>query len=181
MQVSDTIQPKDNEGVLHVPAGCGLGLWFNGNTYSVKVSTNETNGRIAFVEASIPPGCGSPPHIHLREDEIFYLLSGELEFLDSDRTFLARQGDFVMIPRGRRHRFMNVGVHVAKTIFLFTPAGFERLFLEMGRPAKAGEPAPLWGPEEMARVTDLAPLFGFELVPDAVFQRPSGRESEPGP
>jgi mannose-6-phosphate isomerase-like protein (cupin superfamily) len=55
----------------------------------------------------------------LPKDEMFFLISGELEFLDSDRTFLAKQGDFVMIPRGRRHCFKNVSTHAVKAIFLF--------------------------------------------------------------
>ena len=157
---------QDAPAVIHVPAGEGLGLWFNGNTYSVKVGHGDTDGKLAFVEASIPPGCGSPPHIHLREDEVFFLLSGELQFLDGDRTFLARQGDFVMIPHGRRHCFQNVSVHVTKTIFLFAPAGFDQLFLEMGQPAQAGQASPLWTEQEMARVVDLAPKIGFELALD---------------
>lgn len=160
---------QHKSGAIHVPAGCGKCLWFNGNTYSIKVGHDDTDGRVACIEASVPPGAGSPPHRHLREDEVFFLISGELEFLDNDRTFLARQGDFVMIPRGRRHCFKNVSAHTVKTIFLFTPAGFDRLFTEMGVPAKAGEPCPLWGPEQMARVAELAPQLGFELAlePDA--------------
>jgi hypothetical protein len=71
-----------------------------------------------------------------------------------------------MIPRGRRHCFQNNGIHTVKTIFIFTPAGFDRLFLEMGRPPVGGQPSPLWGPEEMVRVAELAPELGFELALD---------------
>ena len=166
MEQSYASRREDKNGVIHVPAGCGRNLWFNGNTYSIKVGHDDTDGTVAFVEASVPPGCGSPPHRHKREDEIFFLLSGELQFLDGERTFMARQGDFVMVPRGRRHCFQNNGIHTVKTIFLFTPSGFDRLFLEMGRPPVAGQPCPLWGPEEMARVAELAPRFGFELALD---------------
>ncbi|WP_407676868.1 cupin domain-containing protein [Phytohabitans aurantiacus] len=43
--------------------------------------------------------------MHPNEDETFYLLAGELEFLNGDQTFTAVAGDLVHIPRGTRHRF----------------------------------------------------------------------------
>ncbi|MFG2371195.1 cupin domain-containing protein [Streptomyces sp. NPDC048504] len=32
----------------------------------------------------MPPGGGPAPHVHAHTDETFYLVSGELEFLDGD-------------------------------------------------------------------------------------------------
>jgi uncharacterized cupin superfamily protein len=33
------------------------------------------------MEAIVPPDGGPPPHIHRNEDETFYVLEGEVEFL----------------------------------------------------------------------------------------------------
>jgi mannose-6-phosphate isomerase-like protein (cupin superfamily) len=88
-----------------------------GDVYTVKVSATTTNGSFGFIEASVPPGAGSIAHVHRRTDESFYLVSGELEFLDGDRTFTARSGDFIFVPRGNRHRFTNTGLHTTKLLF----------------------------------------------------------------
>jgi hypothetical protein len=85
-------------------------------------------------------------HTHADQDETFYLISGELEFLDGDTTFVAGPGDLVYCPRTIRHRFKNVGLHTAKMLFFYTPGGSEGLFLEGGS-AEAGRPGARMGPE----------------------------------
>jgi len=49
-----------------------------GDTYTVTVSGNETNGRFCVIDMHIPPGGGPPPHRHDFE-ETFILLEGEIE------------------------------------------------------------------------------------------------------
>jgi oxalate decarboxylase/phosphoglucose isomerase-like protein (cupin superfamily) len=65
-------------------------------------------------------------------DEAFFLLDGELEFLGGDKTFTASTGDFVFVPRGIRHRFRNTTSAGVKMAFLFTPGGQEEFFLRYG-------------------------------------------------
>ena len=135
-------------GVVHVPFGAGPTSWVAGDTYTVKADKHSTNGSLALIEATVPPGGGPPPHVHYGNDEAFYLIFGELEFLDGDRTLRAGPGDFLFVPRGIRHRFVNRGLHAAKMLFLFTPAGVEGSIFDSGEPARPGElPAP-WHPED---------------------------------
>jgi quercetin dioxygenase-like cupin family protein len=127
----------------HVPAGTGATTWFSGETYTIKASVESTNGALGVVEASVPSGGGPVAHAHARTDEAFYVLSGEVEVLDGGRTFMARAGDFVFIPRGVRHRFKNRGTHSARLLFLFTPAGAERFFTYGDEP-RPNVRAPVW-------------------------------------
>jgi quercetin dioxygenase-like cupin family protein len=133
-------------GAVHVPAGEGPTTWFSGDTYTIKASRESTDGSLGLVEATVPPGGGPVAHAHTRTDEAFYVLSGELEILDGGRTFVARAGDFVFIPRGIRHRFKNTGVHGARMLFMFTPGGEERVFTYGDEP-QPGHPPPAWGIE----------------------------------
>jgi quercetin dioxygenase-like cupin family protein len=135
------------QGGLYVPADAGVTKWFSGDIYTVKATAESTNGALGAVEASVPPGGGPVPHTHPHHDEIFYLLSGELEFLDGEKTFIAGQGDFIFVPRGSRHRFKNTGLHPARMLFLYTPGGVEQVFIEGGDEPRAGEQVPNWGPE----------------------------------
>jgi mannose-6-phosphate isomerase-like protein (cupin superfamily) len=134
-------------GVLHVPSGEGPTRWVAGDTYTLKADQENTNGSLALVEATVPPGGGPLPHVHYGNDEAFYLIFGELEFLDGDRTLHAGPGDFLFVPRGIRHRFVNKGLHPAKMLFLFTPAGIEGSILDAGEEARPGELSPPWHPE----------------------------------
>jgi cupin superfamily acireductone dioxygenase involved in methionine salvage len=83
------------------------------------------------MEALVPPGGGPPPHIHSREDETFYLLEGEVEFMLADETIVAGPGDFVNVPRGTVHRFQNTGGETARLVLTFTPAGIDKWFAEI--------------------------------------------------
>jgi quercetin dioxygenase-like cupin family protein len=154
-------------GAVHVPAGEGPTTWFSGDTYTIKASGESTSGSLGFVEATVPPGGGPIAHVHSRTDEAFYVISGELELLDGARTFIARTGDFVFIPRGIRHRFKNTGLHSARLLFMFTPGGEERVF-EYGDEAQPGHPPPAWGVErfmtpEILRFNEES---GVEILPE---------------
>jgi quercetin dioxygenase-like cupin family protein len=149
--------------VIHVPAGEGDKLWVVGDTYTLKVTGDMTDGVVALVEASIPAGAGPPPHVHDDEDEWYYVLDGELEVLDGSRTFVARAGSFVFIPRGTLHRFQNVGYGHARMLVGLNPAGFEQFFRAVGTPAEPGRPAPPFGADEAARTGRLAPRYGMRV------------------
>jgi mannose-6-phosphate isomerase-like protein (cupin superfamily) len=144
----DTHLPQPG-GSVHVPASGGVTTWFNGDIYGVKLRAEQTGGMIGLVEATVPPGGGPAPHVHAGTDETFYLVHGELEFLDGDRTFAAGAGDVVHIPRGTTHRFFNPGLHPAKMLFLYTPGGAESLFVEGGDEPRPGVQVQPWGPERI--------------------------------
>jgi len=38
--------------------------------------SKDTNGAFFLMEATAAPGTEPPPHVHTREDELFYLLEG---------------------------------------------------------------------------------------------------------
>ncbi len=80
--------------------------------------------------AIVPPQGGPPPHIHLHEDETFYVLDGQSTFRLADETVVAGPGDFVNVPKGVVHNFCNRTDEPLRMILTFTPAGIERFFEE---------------------------------------------------
>jgi mannose-6-phosphate isomerase-like protein (cupin superfamily) len=164
------VDPDDpryqRRGALYVPAGEGITKWVSGDVYTMKATASTTGGALGFIEASVPPGRGTSPHAHGTEIEAFYLLAGELEFVDGDRRFTAGQGDFVFVPAGIRHSFMNRGVHTARMIFLFSPGGPEEMFVESGDEPRPGEQSPAWGPEKLAEILPAIARYNVDLLPD---------------
>src|ERR1700688_4104640 len=49
-----------------------------GDTYTILLSGDDTNGRYCLIDMHIPPGGGPPPHRHDFE-ESFTVLEGEIE------------------------------------------------------------------------------------------------------
>ena len=144
-RVSPSESPHDPQGKsLYVPAGTGETKWVSGDVYTIKATAETTNGAFSFIEASVPPGGGPAPHVHNREDEAFYLVSGELDMLDGDETFTAKSGDFIFVPRGSLHRFTNSGLHTAKLLIMFMPGGFEACFSKGGDDPTPGMAPPPW-------------------------------------
>lgn len=129
-------------GAVHVPSGRGPTVWGANDVYTIKITGEQTQGRLGLVEATVPAGGGPDAHAHTREDESFYLIDGELEFVDGDHVFTAVAGDFIHVPPGIRHGFKNRGNHAAKLLFMYTPAGLEQLMLDHSTPARPGETPP---------------------------------------
>jgi quercetin dioxygenase-like cupin family protein len=45
-------------------------------------------------------------HVHAGEDEMFYVLAGELSVFCEDDRWTATPGSFVFVPRDHRHGFV---------------------------------------------------------------------------
>jgi quercetin dioxygenase-like cupin family protein len=151
--------------LVHRPVETGPAYWGPGDHYTFLVTGEESGGAYFAMEALVPPGGGPPPHIHTREDETFYLLEGQVEFLLGDELVMAGAGDFVNVPRGTVHRFLNTGTETARMILTFTPAGMERFFEETleAAPNKV-DGAPDNVAEVAARYVEAAPRHGIEFV-----------------
>ena len=94
-----------------------------------KVSGEDTGGAYSMAEVHLE-GDGPPQHIHLAEDESFYIVEGEVKFLVGEKTFVAKAGAFVLVPKGTPHTFTRVEQKPAKFLVVYSPAGFEKFFDE---------------------------------------------------
>ena len=117
----------------------------------LKATGADTGGAVAFLEATTAPGDGPAPHVHHDNDELFYVLEGQMRFRVGERTVEAPAGTFLFVPRGTVHAARNVGLEPARLLAAYVPAGPER---EMEAFAQAA-------PEERDR---LARESGSEFV-----------------
>ncbi|MEX2430883.1 MAG: cupin domain-containing protein, partial [Dehalococcoidia bacterium] len=90
-----------------------------------KVWSGETGNALAMVEQPImPEALAAPVHVHYREDEISYVLEGEVTVQLGERVVQASQGTLVFKPRGIPHTFWNQTRRKARLLQIFTPGGF---------------------------------------------------------
>lgn len=100
-------------------------LYGAGNEYRWLITGEQSNGQYFAMEAVVPAGAGPPLHIQTREEEAFYVLSGEVVFYADGKRVEGKAGTFVHIPRGVRHRFRNEAGSEARMLIWFGPAGIE--------------------------------------------------------
>jgi mannose-6-phosphate isomerase-like protein (cupin superfamily) len=100
-----------------------------GGPTTFKARAESTNGTFTALENVIPPRQGPPLHLHVREDEMWYVLDGHVRFKADDRMFDAPTRSFMFIPRGTPHCFQNVSdTTPARLLVMFIPSGMERFF-----------------------------------------------------
>jgi len=143
--------------------GEGQALWFLTNRMTVKATAASTGGGFGLLESVIVPGFSPPLHVHHNEDESFYVLEGELTMRCGDRTFLARAGAFVFLPRDVPHTFVVEGDTPARMLTLLTPGGGEGVFIDAGRPAEH-EGFPPAAPPDIEKLKRVSALYGAEIV-----------------
>jgi len=97
-----------------------------------KATSEDTGGAYTITEDTFPPQVGPPPHIHHTQEETFYVLEGEMEFVTDGVTTRTAGGSLVRIPRGVLRDYRNVGSELARVLVLYAPGGFEGFFEEVG-------------------------------------------------
>jgi quercetin dioxygenase-like cupin family protein len=129
-------EEKREKGVAHIPPGEGArSLWVMGVLVTYKIPSQKTGGAYSLFEVTTQPGAGPPQHIHHREDESFYVLEGEYEFLIGEETLRVGTGSLLYFPKGTLHAHRGVGEGVGRMLVTQTPGGlYERFFEEVGKP-----------------------------------------------
>ena len=148
---------------VHVPPDGGSTVFLVGDTYTTLLSGAQTGGAFALLEALVPPDTGPPPHVHHAEDETFVVLVGALSLRVGDRAHAATAGTTVFVPRGTPHSFTNVGEDAARMLFMYSPAGMEGMFAEIGTPGRRGAQAPPRTAADIEALVGVAAKYGFSI------------------
>jgi quercetin dioxygenase-like cupin family protein len=150
----------------HVPPGEGArSLWVFDELVTHKIPSHRTGGAYALFEVATQPGAGPPPHVHHREDESFYVLEGEFEFLIGGETLRVRAGSLLYVPKGTFHAHRGVGDGMGRMLLTQTPGGlYERFFEEVGKPAEdGGRRFVLEDQPDVKRIVEIAAERGIEI------------------
>lgn len=127
----------------------------------------STQGSDLF-DVTVPPGGGTPRHVHSVETESFYVIDGVVTFNLGDETIHAHPGTFVIGIPGVPHAFRNETSKRARMICTSVPGGRHAQFLrEIGEPLPdtATEASPVEFTQElMQRVTTASERMGIQLL-----------------
>jgi quercetin dioxygenase-like cupin family protein len=116
-------------------SGAGPAYDFHGATVVIKASGDDTLGQLGVMEATYPHGLTVHSHVHAGEDEMFYLLEGELTGFCEEDSWTATPGSFVFVPRDRVHGFTVAGSGPARAIVITGPSQLDRQIAARGESA----------------------------------------------
>ena len=144
----------------------GEAFWLAGMLQTVKIACADTGGRYGLIEVLVPPGLGSPWHVHTDEDEWFYVLEGNLTVYVGDTRLDLAAGGFAFGPTGVPHTFIGAGSVPALVLVGLSPFQFEGFLREAGQPAPARVlPPPHAGPPpDPVRMASIAKRHGVIVL-----------------
>src|SRR5262249_10409378 len=138
--------------------------YFDVGLGSICLSGEDTGGGYCLLEVSLAPGMGVPRHTHTREDEAYYVLTGELEVIVGEERFVLREGDSLIAPRDIPHQLRNSGSAENHYLLMFSPSGFEEFMKATAVPAPDNAVAPTEPPAAAVRnVFELAASYGIRF------------------
>ena len=108
--------------------------WYKGILVSQMAGSADTNRAFDLVISKMRRGTEPPPHVHSREDEFFYVLSGEMRVYADGAVFSATAGECVFLPRRTPHAWL-VTPQEIHVLALIVPAGFFDAGTRMNAPA----------------------------------------------
>jgi quercetin dioxygenase-like cupin family protein len=128
----------------------GEKLWFaGGGVFTMKATSAETDGSLMMLEDHVVRGKTTPLHRHAHEDELVYVLDGELLVHVDGVDHRVGKGGLFYAPRGVAHAFL-VTSETAHLLCVQTPGSGEAFYRDVSDPATSQADA--------ARPPDLARL-----------------------
>jgi mannose-6-phosphate isomerase-like protein (cupin superfamily) len=113
-------------------------MWYMANLSTFLVEAKDTSGDFSWIEALMVPGNEPPPHVHSREDELYYVLEGEFDVYAGEEAFGVGAGACVFLPKRNPHAFVIRSPQI-RLLLIITPGGLEGAFRSMASPAESLE------------------------------------------
>ena len=179
---------------LIVPPGEGRKLITPMQEVTFKVTAADGSA-ISVFEVVVPPGFDVGAHSHLRSQELFYVLDGELELLafeplkrtedswhdwespEGDRAVRARAGACMFVPPGTPHAFRNPTDRPARMLFQSAPSpDHEHYFEEICQIFDAGGPPSREAVQELRDRYDVTQITPLRFEPPGAATPPTSPE-----
>ena len=149
-----SVGTKTKEKIVRDKEGTELIIF--GNPQYHKVTGEETNSQMFEWVEHLKPGSGIPTHVHTKEDEVFRVLSGQLEITVDGKSTVLNPGDMAFAPKNIPHSWRVIGDKEAKMSTTAFPSGMEHMFHDLGA-MPPGKP-------DFAKVAEICSKYGINFI-----------------
>lgn len=109
----------------------GAQLKVLGDAVTIKVASAASPHGMAIVTVDVPPGSGTPCVTHAKEEEVYFVLDGELLMHTPSERHHLHAGDMVHLPPLTPHGYRNPGDRPARFLAWTVGGPMDRFFVNM--------------------------------------------------
>lgn len=109
----------------------GRALRVLGDEVTLKLVSDDSPHGQAIVTVLVPPGSGTPCVTHAAEEEVYFLLEGELLMHTPSERQLLAPGDMVHLPPATPHGYRNPGDRPARFLAWTVGGPMDRFFVKV--------------------------------------------------
>lgn len=122
--------------IIRMP-GEGYKVQLGGQPMAFLVTGDDTRYTSMF-EWTIPAGFSTGLHVHRVQEETFYVLEGECDWLVDGERVRAMPGTCLFVPPGVPHNIANTSDRPARVLMTVSPPGHEHYFKELAGMVASG-------------------------------------------
>ena len=123
-----------------------------GMTVTFKTTGHQSDGHFSALEATEPPGSGSPTQWHKKTTLILYVLEGTPTLRVGDATIQAGPGSYAYVPPGTIYTIANQSEAPVRYLVVYSPAWIENYIAEAIALVNS---EPSWPPADMSKLIAL--------------------------
>ena len=118
-------------------------VWMPGGVRTeIHLVGEDTDGAFCLLVDHPPAAWSLPAHLHRGVAETIHILEGEFEMTVEGKRSRLKAGETMHLPSEVTHASSNVGGVHGRRIVIFSPAGMESFFMQLGAAARGLEAAP---------------------------------------
>jgi quercetin dioxygenase-like cupin family protein len=115
-------------------------VWMPGGVRTeIHLESGDTADAFCLLVDQPPAAWTLPAHLHRGTAETIHVVSGEFEMTVDGKASLLVSGKTIHVPADMVHSSTNVGMTTGRRIVMFSPAGMERFFLDVGTASPEAE------------------------------------------
>jgi mannose-6-phosphate isomerase-like protein (cupin superfamily) len=152
-------QSGAGEPYSRTATGEGEAYWFYGDLTVVR---SPEGSMPIVIEHRVASGAAAPLHMHRNLEDNFYVLSGRLALRCGEDAFVARAGDYVVLPRGVPHTLRVVSEEDAVMLHTHGDPSFLNFIRAVGVPAS--QPRPKLDPSDIPAMNQIAAETGQPVL-----------------
>src|SRR5580692_11186532 len=96
---TDTMTTDETVKAFKRAPSVEVSTWYKGILISNLATEQDTGGAFELVVTRMKEGTEPPPHVHEREDEMFYVLEGMIDVYVGDECLRAAAGECAFLPK----------------------------------------------------------------------------------
>jgi mannose-6-phosphate isomerase-like protein (cupin superfamily) len=140
---------------------------FGGCRMRVCIEGEEADDQLSLIEGYLPSGADTGVHVRVGEDQVLYLVAGEVELTVGGERVPVRGGESFFIPRNLPHRVRNFGVGEARALLVVSAEQYSSVMLvppyQEGEAVFTGKP-PIYKRPVHKKQQDSYMFFGVPMV-----------------